>query len=60
MMKLLPKLIFPLIRPRNEIVQSKLVDFLSKPENDMNLSHNTPSSISKFQNKLNIDIYFRC
>lgn len=58
-MKVLPKLIFPLTYPKKEIVQSELV-FLSKAENDINLSHNISSSISKFQNKLNIAIYFRC
>lgn len=58
-MKFFPKLLSSLIYPRNEIVQSKLVVFLSKAEND-NLSHNTSSSISKFHNKLNNSNYFRC
>lgn len=59
-MEILPKLFFPLIYPRKETVHSELVVFLSKAENDINLSHHTFSSISKFQKKLNIAIYFRC
>lgn len=58
-MKVFPKLLSPLIYPRNEIVQSKLVVFLSMAEND-NLSHNMSSRISKFPYKLNMANYFRC